>query len=183
MLFASRDRGGKDHSVHYNICDGADSEYPFKASPNRCQFVVFSGVNGLQTIDNQRHRLGKTSRFQHDEAEGLLIVKVMPSVLHEMAHLNLIKGIYSQMVSMQMGLGNLVAVGSARFKGKSTSKEGDSAFKPLGLRRNSTDWPTIVFETGLSESRCKLRADAAWWLSNSDGDVKIVVSISNNIDT
>lgn len=110
-------------------------------------------------------------------------MKLMPSVLHDMAHLSFINRIISRMESMQMGPGDLISVGSGRFKGRSTSKEGDSAYKPLGLRTRAVDWPTVVWETGLSGSRRKLRADAARWLSNSNGDVKIVVSISSNIDS
>ena len=35
-----------------------------------------------------------------------------------------------------------------------------------------------LFESGLSESFIRLRHDAQWWLTNSGGDVKIVVIIS-----
>ena len=57
-------------------------------------------------------------------------------------------------------------------------KRGDSAFKPLSFRPDETDWPTIVFEAGLSESLRHLRSDAKWWLVNSGGEVKIVIIIS-----
>jgi len=44
------------------------------------------------------------------------------------------------------------------------------------LDLEETDWPTIVFESGLSEP-LRLRNDAAWWLVDS-GEVKIVIIIS-----
>ena len=44
--------------------------------------------------------------------------------------------------------------------------------------RVAKDWPTLVFEAGISESLRRLRMDAAWWLMNSKGDVNIVIVIS-----
>jgi hypothetical protein len=38
--------------------------------------------------------------------------------------------------------------------------------------------PTIVFESGFSESLSHLRFDAGWWLKQSGGEVKIVIIIS-----
>ena len=58
------------------------------------------------------------------------------------------------------------------------SKEGDSAFKPLSIRPHKADWPTIVLESGWSESLTKLREDAHRWLEHSRGDVKIVLLFS-----
>lgn len=40
------------------------------------------------------------------------------------------------------------------------------------------DWPTLVFESGLSEGLARLRVDARWWLVNSRSDVNIVIIIS-----
>jgi hypothetical protein len=58
------------------------------------------------------------------------------------------------------------------------SKGGDSAFKPRGVRSRKTDWPTIVLESGWSESLTRLRRDARLWLEESRGDVKIVLLFS-----
>ena len=58
------------------------------------------------------------------------------------------------------------------------SKEGDSALKPLNMRPRGADWPTIVLESGWSESLTKLRRDAHIWLERSRGDVKIVLLFS-----
>jgi hypothetical protein len=35
----------------------------------------------------------------------------------------------------------------------------------------------LVFEAGISETLARLRVDADWWLTNSNGEVKIVVII------
>jgi len=57
------------------------------------------------------------------------------------------------------------------------SEEGGSAYKP-SAREKPIDWPTIMIESGFSESLKHLRNGANWWLTNSQGEVKIVVIIS-----
>src|SRR4051794_32051498 len=72
----------------------------------------------------------------------------------------------------------LSSLGATTFKTLRVSKEGDSAFKPLSMRPRKADWPTIVLESGWSESLTRLRRDAHIWLENSGGDVKIVLLFS-----
>jgi hypothetical protein len=72
----------------------------------------------------------------------------------------------------------IIDVGAGRYNSNSSSKEGDLAFKPRALRERVTDWLTIVFEAGLSESLRRLRIGAAWWSMNSNGDANIVIIIS-----
>jgi hypothetical protein len=48
----------------------------------------------------------------------------------------------------------------------------------INLIQDKTDWPTIMFESGFSESLGHLRNDAKWWLANSQGEVKIAVIIA-----
>ena len=74
--------------------------------------------------------------------------------------------------------GSLISIGATTFKTPRVSKEGDSAFKPLSIRPREADWPTIVLESGWSESLTRLRQDAHIWLENSGGDVKIVLLFS-----
>jgi hypothetical protein len=66
------------------------------------------------------------------------------------------------------------------YKGTSTEKEPDTCWRPLAARPNKQDWPTLVFEVGVSETLRKLRNDARWWLANSQGRVKIVLLIKVN---
>jgi hypothetical protein len=107
----------------------------------------------------------------------LLIVK-LPSAVHERAHVNLATDMIEKVVLMGMRARELDGVGASRFRGRRSSKEGDSAYRPHSFRPNETDWPTIVIESGVSESLRRLRFDASWWLTESGGDVKIVIIIS-----
>ncbi|CAI7655832.1 unnamed protein product [Penicillium glandicola] len=70
---------------------------------------------------------------------------------------------------------------TARIQGMVCSKEPDGSWTPENLPLGRSDtWPTVVLEVGVSESKKKLRADAAWWLANSDGQVHVVIIISVN---
>jgi hypothetical protein len=70
------------------------------------------------------------------------------------------------------------SIGTTTYHVPSSSKETDSAYRPRSFRPNKTDWPTIVFESGVFESLSQLRFDAGWWLGKSGGAVKIVIIIS-----
>lgn len=50
----------------------------------------------------------------------------------------------------------LFPLGGIRLQGRRTSKEADAAFMPES-RTAATDWPLVVFESGLSESSVRLR--------------------------
>jgi hypothetical protein len=108
----------------------------------------------------------------------LLIIKLMPLVAHERAHLDLAGEFLFKVARMGIQKREIICTGAGRKEGTSSSKEGDSTFKPSAFREKDTDWPAIVFEAGLSESLGRLRTDAAWWLMNSNGDVNIVLVIS-----
>jgi hypothetical protein len=142
------------------------------------QYLVFQPVTevDLAKIDSARYSIGKHTRMTHYTDTDLLIVK-LPSGKHESAHLSLGAGLVTKVTGMGISYLELRPMGGTRYPGNTSSKEGDSSYKPSS-RRNKYDWPTIVIESGLSESLQRLRSDARWWLENSRGDVKIVVLIS-----
>jgi hypothetical protein len=150
-----------------------------QAGDSNQQYLIFRPVteDDLAKIDRARRSIGCHTRMAHYIDEDLLIVKLMPSAGHEAAHLNFGKKLGNKTISMGMADEDLYCLGGTRFPGRRSSKEGDSAYKPPS-RRNKSDWPTIVIESGLSESLRHLRADAKWWLENSGGDVDIVILIS-----
>jgi hypothetical protein len=143
------------------------------------QYLVFRPVTevDLAKMDSVRHSIGKHTRMTHYTNTNLLIVKLMPSAKHQSAHLSLGMGLVSKVIKIGMSYRELCPMGGTRYPGHTSSKEGDSTYKPSS-RKKELDWPTIVFESGLSESLRRLRSDAKWWLENSGGDVKIVVLIS-----
>lgn len=103
------------------------------------------------------------------------------------AHETLSRGLHFgvQKVVYDMGLHRSVhPTGSKRIKSVSSSKDADESWvvtQPVPGR--DAKWPTVAVEVGVSESYQKLKADAGWWLSNSKGDVKLVIIVSINRET
>jgi hypothetical protein len=144
------------------------------------QYLAFRPVtvDDLAKIDRARGSIGHI-RLAHYTDTDLLIVKI-PTAQHESAHLGLGKKLILKVARMGIPDDELHTVGATRFHGHKSSKEGDSSYKPYSFRPNSTDWPTIVIESGVSESLNRLRSDADWWLTKSGGNVNIVIIISAN---
>ena len=143
------------------------------------QYLVFErvSVDDLTEIDRAFNNIGIHTRMAHYTDENLLIVK-LPTAEHEAAHLKLGMRVFEKLMLMGMSLDEFHPVGATRIRGRLSSKEADSAYRPYSFRLNKTDWPTIVFEAGLFESLHRLRSDAKWWLIESGGDVKTVIIIS-----
>ncbi|KAJ5201039.1 hypothetical protein N7449_005842 [Penicillium cf. viridicatum] len=80
-----------------------------------------------------------------------------------------------------IGLPRSYPVGSKRIQGVSCAKEPDESFS---LRQPVTGrdekWPIIAVEVRVSDAYLKLNADAAWWLTSSQGQVKLVVIVCIN---
>ena len=143
------------------------------------QYLVFSGItrSDLAKLDHVRPKYTRATYYWDI---NLLIVKLMPSGKHESVHVNFGLSIIEKVIRMGMSRRDLRGSGATTFEGLSSSKEGDTSFKPP-CRDYEADLPTIVIEAGLSESVAKLRCDANWWLAQpgrNGGKVMIVVTIS-----
>jgi hypothetical protein len=144
-------------------------------------YMIFRLVttNDLLKIERAREngKIDRGVRLTHYVDWDILRLKV-PTAKHEIAHRNF----SDQYLVFQTGLmglrRELINLGSTTFKTPRMSKEGDSAFKPLSMRLREADWPTIVLESGWSESLTRLHRDARLWLESSGGDVKIVLLFS-----
>jgi hypothetical protein len=147
-----------------------------KAGP----YLIFRPVtkDGLLNIERARENdeIDRGIRITHYVDWDILIVKV-PTVQHEVAH----RKFSEKLVIRVSGMGledEFASLGATTFRTPRMTKEGDSSYRPLSMRPRGTDWPTIVFESGWSESLIKLQQDARFWLEDSGGDVKIVLLFS-----
>ncbi|CAI7628878.1 unnamed protein product [Penicillium glandicola] len=79
---------------------------------------------------------------------------------------------------------SIYPVGSQGVRGISSSKQPDESWVPTQyIPGRDEKWPTVTAEVGVADSYRKLRADAEWWLTNSKGDVKLVIIVSINRKT
>lgn len=66
-------------------------------------------------------------------------------------------------------------------KSEQKSKQGDHGWGPLRQPRDrSREWPTVVLEVAVSETEAKLKSDVRYWLYESRGDVKVVLTVAIN---
>jgi len=138
------------------------------------QHLVFVSVaqKHLADIHRLRERRLKGLCSMYLKREEVLVIKIIPSAVQEMVHLGF--GSRLHMKVYEMGLRwDLIPIGHTTFEGIIGKKEADSTFIP-SVRRIATDWPTVVFNCGMSESLERLRVDSRWWLENST-EVKIVL--------
>ncbi|CAG8343840.1 unnamed protein product [Penicillium nalgiovense] len=120
---------------------------------------------------------GVDYRFEFEDDTGVL--RLVPGYKHEYTTSGLLQKINLQLD--RMGLNEHYRWGGAtRYKSTARGKEGDQVFSPAQRwpSSNGLSWPTVVIETGVSESRPKLVEDARWWFGSSDGQVRIVILIS-----
>ncbi|KAJ5248572.1 hypothetical protein N7468_000023 [Penicillium chermesinum] len=113
----------------------------------------------------------KATRNFYDLQTRCMIITV-PGLPHEQAigELNTIMAIQSTISNL-----SIRNIATGRRTGQSSSKEPDSQWTPRNGRRA---WPTVVLEAGYSESQQKLQCDAAWWIANSRGAVKLVITMA-----
>ncbi|KAJ5836541.1 hypothetical protein N7447_002567 [Penicillium robsamsonii] len=145
------------------------------------EWVLFNKVNKqafirdfLNSDDSFLQRCWNSyNSFQH-----LLLVKMTVSRAHEIAARVFERLLFECL--KPMGLDDcLRTFGSATCQAENGSaKQPDCQFLPKRLPRARTKkWPSVVVETGFSESPCKLMSDARFWLSESNGDVQMVITI------
>ncbi|RMJ27041.1 hypothetical protein PHISP_02111 [Aspergillus sp. HF37] len=68
--------------------------------------------------------------------------------------------------------------GAADKRTPSRTKKPNQQFAPQDLPEGRSDeWPTMVMESGFSESESQLDGDAMWWVKESRGDVRMAITI------
>ncbi|KGO78270.1 hypothetical protein PITC_058870 [Penicillium italicum] len=74
---------------------------------------------------------------------------------------------------------SIYPVESKRIQGVSSLREADESWVPTKpVPGRDAKWLAVMVEVGVSESYRKLKADAEWWLTNANRDVKLVIIVS-----
>lgn len=144
-----------------------------------CKYIAFTNVPPSLVEDSKRRIFPKSTRVFYNHETRQLIVKLVAKP-HEIAERTLELGVNLELNSMGLAA-SVVYTGSGRIRGKACSKEPDGTWRPESLPLGrTTEWPSVVIEVAVSESWKKLKSDAEWWISNSEGQVKLVILIYVN---
>lgn len=109
------------------------------------------------------------------------LIKIIPSSAHENATSRLHDNITVLAVLAGTSMDDILWGGSATYRPSiagNKGKEGDDCFIPPSRQERAGQpqgWPSLVIETGVTESRDRLREDAKWWFQNSQGAVRTVI--------
>ncbi|KAH8434087.1 uncharacterized protein LDX57_011725 [Aspergillus melleus] len=149
------------------------------------QFLVVLGIteSARQRLDNGKECLGGiTFRFMWEGTTAL--IKVIPTLQHDVTTRSITEEVGYKLRS-QMGISrDSIMFGNTTTHKSSVGNKGkqpDDCFWPpsrQGGPNHAHGWPTLVVETGVSESLPKLREDAHWWFHNSSGQTRFVLVVS-----
>ncbi|CAG7985954.1 unnamed protein product [Penicillium nalgiovense] len=122
------------------------------------------------------------TRQMFNRSTRYMIIKLLTGA-HETASRGLGGAVQHEIINMGLHQSirplGIRPLGSKTIQGVFCRKQADEAY---GLRQpvpgRNPEWPTVVVEIGVLESYRKLRADAEWWLTNSRGDVNLVIIVS-----
>lgn len=126
--------------------------------------------------------------FEDDSGESLIvhslvtynfishvIVLKMPTTAHEAAH-RAFSEIFSAWHRSQEG--RLFPMGGATIEGFTRKKCPDSSWTTsIHTSERENKWPTILIESGWSDSRAKLSRDVLFWLTESDQQVRVALTM------
>ncbi|KAJ5491642.1 hypothetical protein N7539_003209 [Penicillium diatomitis] len=143
------------------------------------QFIVVKHITqSLQAfLSEDDNPIGRYTRLTLDKQHQQAVIRVIPSSDHERVTERFLFCLGRKLVDMGVDRNLFYIEGQTRYPGKSCEKEPDQGFTPLASPRDLPEWPSLVVETGLSESEALLRNDAHWWFSNSDYKVNMVLLI------
>lgn len=129
-------------------------------------------------MDRERERRGRKVRFFYFAEQKYLIVTI-PTRSHEELHSPLEAWFLFEVGRMGL-LSSWRRTSAGRFPNHpptGSSGEGDAGGQPLPARRRKDAWPTLVIESGYSQTLPSLRMKMRRWFTLSGHEVKIVLLI------
>lgn len=145
------------------------------------KWVLFTEVDEqafTRDFLNSDDKIIQRSWNSYDSQQQLLLTKMPASRPHEIAQRVFERLLFDALEPMGLK-DSLRTFGSAACRADGgSSKQPDCEFLPKRLPGARTNkWPAVVVEVAYSESPSKLFSDARFWLTESRGDVRIVVTI------
>lgn len=130
-------------------------------------------------IERERDKRRRKFRFRRYDSSSQILFITLPTLLHEVLHLDLYARYRDQLVRSGTER-SWRSIGSTTYRvahghhGGDVG-EGDSTGGPRSEHHSKGAWPTLVVEAGHSQSLGELHNDMRWWFSASNHQVKIVL--------
>ncbi|KAK0655359.1 hypothetical protein B0T16DRAFT_320028 [Cercophora newfieldiana] len=144
-------------------------------------FLTVTNVSPSQftEIDREREKRRRKFRFRRYDSKSQILTISIPTRIHEALHLELYMLYCSQLVRNGTEE-SWISTGRTTFQAEQghpggDSGEGDSTGGPWPERGGADKWPTLVVESGYSQTLPELRKDMRWWFQASNHEVKIVI--------
>lgn len=145
-------------------------------------YALFTGVDESSFhYDFELSESKSTSRLldSYFPQSQILLVAMGMTGEHEMGHMNLASALLVKLSGMGGANLALKFTATKEYQTPTRTKRADQSFKPIDLPQDRSGfWPSLVMESGWSESKSKLQDDASWFLTESAGDVKVALTIS-----
>ncbi len=126
-----------------------------------------------QKIEAWRDRSGRRSRLFY-LAELQLLIITIPTAVHESLHAFLYTKFDRQLGELGL-VAQWIPKQSSSFSFGGSSAESDSSGGPRDTRGRGSNWPTLVIESGYSQSWPSLRLKMRWWFGASAGQVSFLL--------
>ncbi|CAG8068494.1 unnamed protein product [Penicillium nalgiovense] len=141
------------------------------------QFIIVSKISQTlqELLAGDRNPLEVPYRLTLDTERQQVVIRIIPSKAHERVTRSFSNKLVAKLLNMGIDTDDYTMNSASRYEGRTCDKEADESLTPSRNPSEDDDWPSLVIETGLSESEAQLRADASWWFSNSDHQVNIVI--------
>lgn len=166
------------------FCEILDREYhAFERdkSGNKSQYIIFFDIDEQTFLED----FAESSRnqvyhpyFEYIPNLHLLLIKIVTEA-HEQAHESLNRMITRKFAFMNNLDLKLHMTGQAEKESNGRKKKADKSYRPETLPGGRSNyWHSVLVEAAYSEKGSKLADDARWWLIESAGDVKTVMTIA-----
>ncbi|KAJ5566572.1 hypothetical protein N7535_008210 [Penicillium sp. DV-2018c] len=140
--------------------------------------IVLSISQPLQElIGGYRNPLEAPYRLTLDEKHQRAVIRIIPSKAHERVTQSFSNEVVEKLLDMGIRSRDYTMNAASRYHGAVCDKEADQSLTPSSNPSDDDDWPSLVIETGLSESEAQPRNDAHWWFSNSGYQVNLTLLI------
>ncbi|CAK7232859.1 hypothetical protein SCUCBS95973_008400 [Sporothrix curviconia] len=133
----------------------------------------------FQALEAERDARGRKCRFFFLREAEMVIVTI-PTGPHEQLHISFTINLNRAM--SRMGVENEWEWMAAEMYSASSGSagEGDASGGPASVR-TVIDWPTLVIESGYTQTIQSLRAKARWWFAASGHRIKVVLLVKMHL--